>query len=906
MSVGIGAAYGASLRAFDIPSLVSPSSFSYSQEGESAYSPDSAVEISAFNSRPPLFQNLFPANVSGSAEVLPLGAGIEAFSGGSVEVTAVAAGPNHAFAVDTSGNLWAWGSGTGGVLGLGNATSHNIPQQVTNPDGALWKSVAAGANHTLAIDEDGDLWSWGANGQGQLGRAVNPANPGNVPRQVGSATSWQSVAAGENYSLAIDEDGSLWAWGSNANFRTGLGVSTGNTPSPQMLADVLGGPTLGGPIVWQSVAAGRSHALAIDSVGQLWAWGNGQNGALGLGGTAPQPTPSQVTVPGAAADWESVTAGTLYTLAIDADGALWGWGTGAGGRLGLGTPINQETPPTQVPVPVASAPLTSVFAGDNHTLAIDEDGGLWVWGNGAGGRLGLGDETARFLPVSLDVDGVDSWELVAAGLNHTMAVDSEGRLWNWGRNNHGQLGKGITAANMNDRGLFTENGTPTNNAAVATQGSDNWLPWRAAASLAATTTADWTVAGSATSPEDGEVDVALTTDEVIVRFDRSMDTSVVGTIAIDSGATVDLTSITAANWSDADMVFTAPLTLVTYDTTHTATIYGFVDAQFGNAETNEMYPYTWQFKTEESDFYRAQLSYAEASCSTCHFTDNVVQEHMVRANGCQTCHSTTFGTGNKTNWSQVTAAGDALMRDLNCMSCHGGPGAEIHGGPGGAMLTAHDLSPGVAVDDRGCSASGCHSNANMAAGFAFGDMNFASAHNDFWQAAQDGRVSADAYVVPPMRGDANPFGCGVCHSRESDRQDRLRQPIADVVEADRASGTLSCETCHNSDVGSGPYTSAAVLTHYALRVPPALLIDVPTGASASLFHSGLGTTDFLSALSPQIRAEFASDLQEGERLQPGVLASEDSTQTLQEQLLQQEEAQSWLELRRGLGDLLTP
>ena len=122
----------------------------------------------------------------------------------------------------TDGTLWAWGYNNDGELGLGNNTNTNVPTQVG--EGTSWASVATGALHTLAVKTDGTLWAWGYNYSGQLGLGNNGRGTDkNVPTQVGEGTDWASVAAGASHTLAVNTDGTLWAWGYNNEGELGLG-----------------------------------------------------------------------------------------------------------------------------------------------------------------------------------------------------------------------------------------------------------------------------------------------------------------------------------------------------------------------------------------------------------------------------------------------------------------------------------------------------------------------------------------------------------------------------------------------------------------------------------------------------------------------------------------------------------
>ncbi len=135
----------------------------------------------------------------------------------------------------------------------------------------------------------------------------------NVFSQTGT-TCWREFSAGENFSLGIKTDGTLWAWGLNSN-RLGLGL--GNLANQNLPIQV------GTANDWATVSAGNVHSLAIKTNGTLWSWGNGQFGQLG-NGIFNSATPN-VTQVGTATDWLSVSAGNRFSLATKTTGTLWSW-----------------------------------------------------------------------------------------------------------------------------------------------------------------------------------------------------------------------------------------------------------------------------------------------------------------------------------------------------------------------------------------------------------------------------------------------------------------------------------------------------------------------------------------------------------------------------------------------------
>ena len=255
-----------------------------------------------------------------------------------------------------------------------------------------WASAAAGEACTAAVRTDGTLWAWGNNNFGQLGKgSSNTTGPADfVPAQVGTATTWVSVAAGGQHVVAVRADGTLWAWGRNQVGQLGKGTTT---ISPADYSPVQVG-TAG---TWVSAAAGFSHTVALRTDGTLWAWGSNGLGQLGQGTTTISPADYSPSRVGTATTWARAAVGAAHTLAVRADGTLWAWGFNSNGQLGLGTTTDQSSPQ---PVGAITG-WTDVAAGSGHSVGEQGCRAVWAWGNNTDGQLGDGSTTRRTGPVAV-------------------------------------------------------------------------------------------------------------------------------------------------------------------------------------------------------------------------------------------------------------------------------------------------------------------------------------------------------------------------------------------------------------------------------------------------------------------------------------------------------------------------
>jgi hypothetical protein len=292
----------------------------------------------------------------------------------------------------------------------------------------IFTMVSAGNDYTMAIRDDGTLWGWGDNSAGQLGNGTTDSKL--EPVQVGTDDDWVYVSAGYRHTAAIRADGTLWTWGSNMFGQ--LGIASGDlsriTPS-----EVTGGP-------WAQVSAGSDHTAAVKKDGTLWTWGCNETGQLGITHLVAENSPTQVRINEANNEWVYVSAGSDHTAAIREDGTLWTWGYNGEGQLGrFPSSVSYSAIPGKI---TEQGPWASVSAGDHHTAAVKEDGTLWAWGRNTEGQLGLGNSTSADYPEQVKSSGGndDEWVSVSAGFRYTAAVKGDGEMWTWGQNYYGQLG----------------------------------------------------------------------------------------------------------------------------------------------------------------------------------------------------------------------------------------------------------------------------------------------------------------------------------------------------------------------------------------------------------------------------------------------------------------------------------
>jgi alpha-tubulin suppressor-like RCC1 family protein len=237
----------------------------------------------------------------------------------------------------------------------------------------------------------------------------------------------EHVAAGTSHACAVDSLGVTRCWGWNITGQTGIGETGANAP---LAMRVLG---IGEPVA--QVAAGMYHTCARTVAGAVHCWGAGGWGQLGdLSGTS---KPHAVRVAGldSVAD---IATGDDHTCAVTDAGSLWCWGVNGSGQLGDGTWFTRARA-ERVELP---HPVVSVAAGGLHTCAALSDGSVYCWGDNYYAQLGDGTRDPR-MPFPAPVAGLGAAvvELAAAGA-HTCGRLADSRVQCWGLNNMGQLGAG--------------------------------------------------------------------------------------------------------------------------------------------------------------------------------------------------------------------------------------------------------------------------------------------------------------------------------------------------------------------------------------------------------------------------------------------------------------------------------
>lgn len=321
---------------------------------------------------------------------------------------------------------------------------------------------------TIALHNDGTLWAWGKNRAGILG--IGSTSQTNFPNtQIGNGNNWSSKFSLHSHLLAIKTDGTLWAWGNNEDGQCGNNTSgTSNyIYTPQQITTDL----------WSEVATGWNYSLAIKSDGTLWAWGRNEYGQLGNGTVNFSSIPIQI---GIDSNWSKVFSYSTTSYAIKNDGTLWSWGGGGSGVLGRTD--GSYTIPGQVGT---SSSWLSLSPNYFCTMGIKTDGTLWVWGQNRSDIFpilygnGLND-TNNYENNPTQIGSDSNWKSICTEQYDFRALKTDGTLWGWGRNENGILGDGTNVSRDTPIQLGVENDwiyLQTNSRAFAIKNNNSLYQW---------------------------------------------------------------------------------------------------------------------------------------------------------------------------------------------------------------------------------------------------------------------------------------------------------------------------------------------------------------------------------------------------------------------------------------------
>lgn len=336
--------------------------------------------------------------------------------------------------------VWTWGRAKNYRLGRAFVgTDARVPEKVSGFEGVAVRQAACGGGHTAVVLADNRLFVFGYSQYGQLGLGdrtdmcdatqVFLIAPGSLEEHSESLPVAE-VHCGRYHTIARTTTGLIFTWGGGKNGRLGHGDEKIRA-QPTCVESLMRHRAV-------SITAGYHNNLVLTATGEVWSWGWGAHGQLGLGDTEDRDEPtviSELSQEGIC----SLSCGDRHSFAVTMDGRVFGWGSNEFGQLGRGKKGDTMLRPEMIEG-LHGLMVVAISSGDRHSAAVTNTGAVYTWGCGSDGQCGHGNfrDVARPKLVEHLVSKfiID----VKCGHNFTMVMTSGREVYAWGNNTYGQLG----------------------------------------------------------------------------------------------------------------------------------------------------------------------------------------------------------------------------------------------------------------------------------------------------------------------------------------------------------------------------------------------------------------------------------------------------------------------------------
>lgn len=343
------------------------------------------------------------------------------------------------------------GQGDVGQLGLGeDILERKKPALVKSLEGLDIVQVECGGMHTVALSDDGKVYTWGCNDEGGLGRVTSSTDgdefiAGLVKEMEG--VNVVMVCAGDSHTMALSDNGIVYGWGTYRDGSGQVGLQAdGSKHEPIVILALQNDPVT-------KIASGNDHTAALTKSGNIYTWGCAEQGQLGriMGCFASRGgrrglqyilNPKQVRDRRRGLKFKDVFCGSYSTFALAKDGAVFAWGLNNYGQLGTGD-VETQYGPVKIEslTSLLSDECVSIASGQHHTIVLDAAGKVYAMGRAEYGRLGLGEDAKETsLPVLVTALESNPIQEIACGEAVSFAVSRSGDLYSWGFGSCLQLG----------------------------------------------------------------------------------------------------------------------------------------------------------------------------------------------------------------------------------------------------------------------------------------------------------------------------------------------------------------------------------------------------------------------------------------------------------------------------------
>jgi alpha-tubulin suppressor-like RCC1 family protein len=337
----------------------------------------------------------------------------------------------------------SFGDNTNGQLGQNNTTQLLVPTENTSTNiyNKIITNIACGQSHTMFIDSTGKVYSCGSNANGQLGQ--NNTTEFLVPTLITSINIFTKiitkVACGYYFSLFLDSSGNVYSCGINTNGQLGHNNTTQLLEPTQIQYFVTNN------IKITKIDCGEDHSMFIDSTGKVYSCGDNTNGQLGQNTTTQLLVPTLITSTNISTKIiTNVVCGYRCTIFLDSTGRVYSCGNNTNGQLGQNTTTQLLVPTLITSTNISTRIITVIACKGNHTIFLDSTGLVYSCGLNTNGQLGQNNTTQLLVPTIINSLNISKITNIASGYNHTIFLDSLGKVYSCGINTNGQLGQNNT------------------------------------------------------------------------------------------------------------------------------------------------------------------------------------------------------------------------------------------------------------------------------------------------------------------------------------------------------------------------------------------------------------------------------------------------------------------------------
>ncbi len=337
-----------------------------------------------------------------------------------IEPKSVTSG-KHTLLLKVDGTVWTYGQNTYGQLGIGTQVSIDNPVKINFDEGVKIVDIACGEEHSMALDNNGNVYVWGRNNYYQLGNSVDTYKT--IPTKLTGISNIIKISAGNSNSFAVTQDKIVYSWGLNANGECGVGSYTNKITitKSKYLTDII------------DIEPGKNHTLALKSTGDVLVTGSNLYGELGNGNHEIGKINVFAKVQSISNAVE-IASGESHCIVIKDDGSVMVWGSNTYGGIGTGEIGTKNYLPILLP---GIENIRYASASKGYTVLIDSTNSIYVSGLNNLGQLG--NNTQTDLNAFTKLTTINNLISADSGIGYTVFTKTDGTVWACGDYNQGDI-----------------------------------------------------------------------------------------------------------------------------------------------------------------------------------------------------------------------------------------------------------------------------------------------------------------------------------------------------------------------------------------------------------------------------------------------------------------------------------